>query len=271
MIKNFAQIEESMKGRTDAPTIVLAGASDDASIKALDEAKAKWGISYLAGDYSASEAVELIKAGKGSALMKGGIATGELLKAVVCKEKGIGLGTLMSHIAAFECPKYDRLLFVTDGGMVPAPELEQKAAILKNALYFLHGLAYEKPNVAALAAAEAVNPKQVDTTDAAALAERAAAGEFGSCVVEGPISFDLAISEESAALKGYASQISGKTDLMLAPNIATGNVLGKALIYMGGALMAGCILGAKVPIILTSRGASTEEKMLSMALALSVK
>ncbi|MCL2168586.1 MAG: phosphate acyltransferase [Defluviitaleaceae bacterium] len=271
MIKNFAQLENNMNGRSDAPTIVLAGAADDHSIKALEEARAKWGIQYLAGDYSAQDAVNLVKEGKGSALMKGGINTGDLLKAVVDKTDGIGLGTLMSHIAAFECEKYHKLLFVTDGGMVPAPDLEQKALILKNALGFMHSLGYEKPFVAALAAAEAVNPKLPETTDAAELAARGAAGEFGSCIIEGPISFDLAISRESATLKGFESQISGETDLMLTPNIATGNVLGKSLIYMGGATMAGCVLGATVPIILTSRGATTHEKLLSMALALSVK
>ena len=271
MIKNFAYLEESMKNNQSKPTIVLAGTVDEHSLEALKGAKDLWGINYLADNFSAQEAVDLIKEGKGNALMKGGINTGDLLKAVVNKETGIGLGTLMSHIGVFECPAYDRLLFITDGGMVPTPDLEQKSYILKNALHFMHGLGYERPNAALIAAAEAVNPKLTDTTDADTLAKRAMGGEFGACIAEGPISFDLAISAESARLKGFDSQICGKTDLMVVPNMVTGNVLGKSLMYMGGAIMAGCILGAKVPIVLTSRGATTQEKMLSMALALSVK
>jgi phosphate butyryltransferase len=271
VIENFAQVEANMAAHGGKATIVLAGAADEFSMAALKEARAKWGVEFLAENYSAKEAVSLIKQGQGDVLMKGGIATGELLKAVVDKDDGIGTGGLMSHLAAFECPSYHKLLFVTDGGMVPNPDLEQKALILRNALEFLRGLGYEMPKVAALAAAEAVNPKIPETGDAFTLSQRAENGEFGPCILEGPISFDLAISAESAALKGFVSQISGQTDLMLAPNIAAGNILGKSLIYMGGAVMAGCVLGAKVPIILTSRGATIQEKLLSMALTLTAK
>jgi phosphate butyryltransferase len=203
--------------------------------------------------------------------MKGGISTGVLLKAVLDKEKGIGLGGLMSHMAVFESPHYHKLLFVTDGGMVPAPNLEKKVLILKNALDFLRKLGYEKPKVAALCASEAVSDKMPETIEAAELAKLANTGHFGPCILEGPISFDLAVCAESARLKGYTGQISGDTDLFLTPDIVSGNILGKSLIYMGGATMAGCILGAKVPIILTSRGATAEEKMLSMALTLSIE
>ncbi|MDR2167916.1 MAG: phosphate butyryltransferase [Clostridiales bacterium] len=271
MIKNFAEVEGKLAAGAGARKVVLAGEADGHSMAALEEARAKWGIEFLAGDLSAAEAVSLIKEGRGDVLMKGGIATGDLLKAVVNRENGIGLGGLMSHIAAFECPNYHKLLFITDGGMVPNPDLEQKAQILTNALRFMRSLGYNNPKVAALAAAESVNPKMPETAEAAELMRRAAAGEFGACTLEGPISFDLAISPESAALKGYESQISGKTDLMLTPNIAAGNILGKTLIYLANSTMAGCILGAKVPIILTSRGATTQEKLLSLALALTAK
>ncbi|MCL2575078.1 MAG: phosphate acyltransferase [Defluviitaleaceae bacterium] len=268
MIDNYAQLLDKMQGR-NAMTIVLAGI-DDGSVAALDEAKQLWGIDYIGTD-DAKRAVELIKQGKGNVLMKGSMPTGELLKAVVCKENGIGLGGLMSHIAAFECLKYHKLLFVTDGGMVTAPNLEQKTLILKNSLDFMRKLGYIQPKIAAICAAEAVSPKIPETVDAQELANRAKNGDFGDCILEGPISFDLAISKKSAEKKGFISQIAGEVDLCLAPNIATGNVLGKVLMYMADAKMAGCVLGAKVPIVLTSRGASSEEKMLSMALALAAK
>jgi len=270
MLKSFSELVVGTADCGQKPTIILAGVADGHSMEALQEARAKWGFDYLLCE-DATEAALLIKAGKGSALMKGGMATGALLKAVLNKENGIGPSGLMSHIAAFASPRYHKLLFVTDGGMVPAPDLNKKELILKNALVFLRGLGYKEPKVAALAAVETVSDKMPETLDAFELARKAALGYFGSCTLEGPISFDLAISAESAALKGFDSQIAGDADLFLTPDIASGNVLGKSLIYMGGAKMAGCILGAKVPIILTSRGASAEEKMLSMALALSVK
>ncbi|MCL2854403.1 MAG: phosphate acyltransferase [Defluviitaleaceae bacterium] len=270
MIKNFAQLETKMAGMTNKPTIVLAGAADELSLEALRLAEEKWGVGHILGG-TAAEAVELIKQGKGNILMKGGLSTGELLKAVVDKEKGIGLGGLMSHLGAFQTPNYHKLMFVTDGGMVPNPDLEQKANILKNALVFLRSVGYEQPKVAALCAVETISDKMQETVDAAKLAERAKTGEFGECILEGPIAFDLAVSKKSAQLKGFASEITGETDLFIAPNIASGNILGKTLIYMGQAVMAGCVLGAKVPIVLVSRGATAEEKMASMALALAVE
>ena len=270
MIKDFVQLERKMAEMETPPTIVLAGKPDQPSVEALCMAEERWGVQHILGG-TAQESVDLIKQGRGSVLMKGGIATGDLLKAVVCKENGIGLGGLMSHIAALECQKYHKLMFVTDGGMVPTPDLDQKVEILKNSLGFLRKLGYLMPKVAALTAVETISPRMSETTDAQALAERAKEGEFGPCILEGPIAFDLAVSAKSARLKGFDSQISGDTDLFIAPNIASGNILGKALIYMGGATMAGCVLGATVPIVLVSRGATAEEKMLSMALALSAQ
>jgi phosphate butyryltransferase len=276
MLKSF----DSLAFCGDAvPTIVLAGAADEHSMEALDEARSKWGFDYLLCEdaYEAvAKAASLIEQGRGSALMKGGISTGTLLKAVLDKERGIGRGGLMSHMAVFESPHYHKLMFVTDGGMVPSPDLAKKSLILKNALDFLRGLGYrgadyDGPKVAALCASETVSDKMPETVDAFELARLAALGDFGPCILEGPISFDLAVCAESARLKGFDSLIAGDTDLFLMPDISSGNILGKALIYMGGSVMAGCVLGAKVPVILTSRGASAQEKMLSMALALAVK
>jgi len=269
MIKDFSQLLGRIEVQTEPMTIILAGA-DDSSIAALEDAKGLWGINYIATN-DAKEAVAHIKQGRGNVLMKGSMPTGELLKAVVDKQEGIGKGGLMTHIAAFACSAYHKLIFITDGGMVAAPNLHQKEEILKNALDFMGKLGYVQPKVAAICAAEAVNPKIVETADAAELTSRAANGDFGDIIFEGPISFDLAVSKSSAAKKGFESRIAGETDLLLMPNITSGNALGKCLVYMAGGKMAGCVLGAAVPIVLTTRGATIEEKILSLALALSAK
>jgi len=213
-------------------------------------------------------AVDLIGAGRGDALMKGILETGTLLKAVLKKEAGVrGSGTL-SHMALLESPGYHKLVGITDGGMIPGPTLEQKIDIVKNAVVYFKNLGYEKPKVAALCASETVSPKIQETVEAAALQEMCSRGELGDCILEGPISFDLAVSKESASIKGFHSEISGETDILHVPNITVGNVLVKGLIYWAGAKMAGTILGAKVPIVLASRGASAEEKLLSIMISL---
>ena len=216
---------------------------------------------------SAKVAVSLIKDGTGDALMKGLVDTGTLLKAALDKNKGIrGSGTL-SHLAILETPGYHKLLGITDGGMIPTPTFEQKIDIVENAAAFYRALGYKTPNIAALCASETVNPKIPETLEAAELQKMCAIGELGDCLLEGPLSFDLAISRESADIKGFQSKISGETDILLVPDFTVGNVLAKGLIYCAGAVMAGIILGAKTPIILTSRGASTKEKLLSILLS----
>jgi len=215
----------------------------------------------------AYKSVELIRKGVGDALMKGIIDTGTLLKAVLDKESGIrGSGTL-SHLAIVETPAYHKLVGITDGGMIPNPTLTQKADIVRNASAYFHAIGYELPKVAALCASESVSPKIQETVDAASLQDMCKTGELGTCLLEGPLSFDIAVSRESASIKGFSSVVSGDVDIMLIPNITVGNVLVKGLVYWAGAKMAGCILGAKVPIILTSRGASAEEKLLSILLS----
>jgi phosphate butyryltransferase len=173
----------------------------------------------------------------------------------------------MSHVAFFEIPAYHKLLGATDGGMIPYPTLEQKVSIIKNAVGLFKTLGYEGPKIAVLAASETVNERMPETGDAKALKESCEKGELGDCFVEGPISLDLTLSKESAAIKGYTSPVTGEADILVVPNIACGNILGKSLVYMGHAKMAGCIVGAKVPIVLTSRGASAEEKHLSILLS----
>lgn len=212
----------------------------------------------------ADTAVSLIRNGHGAMLIKGMLQTGVLLKAVVQKETGIRASQVMSHVAVLDVPRYHKLLFDTDGGMVIAPDLEQKRHILKNAVEFCRFLGYDRPKAAVLCAVEVVNPHMPETMDAAALKEEGTRGDFGPCLVEGPISLDLATDLEAASLKDYHSPVAGDADILLCPTIAVGNVLGKALYGLAGGQMAGVVLGATVPITINSRGATPEEKYSSI-------
>ena len=214
----------------------------------------------------AARSVALIREGKGDILIKGMLQTGTLLKAVVHRETGIRASQVMSHVAILDVPRYHKLLFITDGGMVVAPNLEQNGHILKNAVDFCRFLGYERPKAAALCAVETVNPAMPETGDALSLKEAGERGEFGPCIVEGPISLDLATDREAALVKGYHSPVAGDADILLVPAIAVGNVLGKALYGLAGGQMAGVVLGAAVPITINSRGATPEEKYYSILL-----
>ena len=295
MLKDFNALRDIL-GNNAKKTIAVAAAQDEHTLEAVFDAAKEFGVDYILtgnkneilavcakleqtideskiidteGDEEAAKAaVSLIRDKKSDILMKGKLQTATLLKAVLNKEWGIRAGSVMSHMAVLECPKHDRLLFMSDGGMIPYPDLEQKRGILENGVSFMRSLGYEKPNVAALAAVETVSDKMPETVDAAELTKLNATGEISGCIVEGPLSFDLAISSEAAEIKGIKGQVSGKTDMLLMPNISTGNIMSKALLYLGGAKMAGCVLGAKVPIVLVSRGATAEEKRLSILLCL---
>ena len=175
-------------------------------------------------------------------LIKGMLQTGTLLKAVVNKERGIRASEVMSHVAILDVPSYHKLLYVTDGGMVVAPDLEQKRHILRNAVDFCRFLGYDRPKVAALCAVETVNPAMPETADAAVLKEEGERGDFGPCLVEGPIALDLATDPEAAQVKGYHSPVAGDADILLAPSIAAGNLLGKSLYGLAGGEMAGVVI-----------------------------
>ena len=219
----------------------------------------------------AAKSVDLIRAGEGSMLIKGMLPTGTLLKAVVHRETGIRASQVMSHVAILDVPGYHKLLYVTDGGMVVAPDLEQKRHILRNALDFCRFLGYDRPKAAVLCAVETVNPAMPETADGAALKAEGERGEFGPCLVEGPISLDLATDGEAARVKGYRSPVAGDADILLAPSIAAGNLLGKSLYGLAGGEMAGVVLGAKVPITVNSRGATAEEKYWSILICAAMK
>lgn len=291
MLSNFAQLREKV-GAAAPKTVAVACAHDphtlEAVLRAADEGILRYVlIGHKAGilligkelghtisgaavieaatdEEAARIAVELVRKGQADFLQKGLMQTSVILKAVVNKETGIGQGRPMSHTALLEIPGYHKLLGVTDGGMIPSPDLETKKAIVRNAVDMFHQLGYEKPLVSAVCAAETVSPKIVETVDAAALKAAALAGELGSCYVEGPISLDLATNRESARIKGYESPVSGETDIMLVPNITAGNIMVKALIEFARTKMVGVVTGAKCPIALNSRSASFEEKYNSL-------
>ena len=216
---------------------------------------------------AAREAVRLIHAQEADIIMKGRIETATLMKVIVDKTSNLRTGRIMSHLAFFEVPAYHKLLAVTDVAINIRPDLAQKRQLIENAVPVLARMGIARPKVAALAAAEEVNPKIADSLDALELKKMNLAGEITGCVIEGPISYDLAISREAARIKRYASPVAGDADLLVVPDLTAGNLLAKALVYSGGAKMAGFVVGAKVPIILTSRSATTEDKYLSTVLA----
>ena len=216
---------------------------------------------------AAARAVALVREGRASFLLKGGLDTSVLLRAVVDKERGLSRGRLMSHFTIFQIPGYHKLLAPVDGGMVTYPTLEQKKQIIENTVEMFHALGYDRPKVGVLACVEKINPKMPETVEADALKQMNLRGEIGGCIVEGPISYDCAVSKEIADYKGFESPCAGDCDILLAPNIHAGNIMGKMLTVTCGAKMAGFIVGAACPIAMTSRGSSAEEKFDSIVLA----
>lgn len=293
--RNWDEVIKNVKTLPRAQRVVVAAAQDEHSLEAVrDVVKDGLVTPVLVGDKSAIQAiaaklglpldtavihdepdvekaaklsVSLIRDGQGDFLMKGILETSQLLKAVVNKEEGLGLGKLMSHVAYLEVPRYHKMLITTDGGMVIYPTLEQKKEIIEHAVSMLLALGYDRPIVGVMAGVEKVNPKMLETVDAAALKEMNQKGEIANCFVEGPISMDLALVKEKAEIKKYDSPAAGEVDVLVAPNLCTGNCVSKAMVEMGGARMAGLIMGAKVPIVVTSRASSAEEKYLSLVLA----
>ncbi|RXY98609.1 phosphate butyryltransferase [Fictibacillus sp. S7] len=218
-------------------------------------------------DQAALEAVRRVSSGQADILMKGMIPTSDLLKAVLHKEAGLRTGKILSHVAAFEVPGYDRLIFVTDSGMNINPDLQQKAQIIENAALIAKGIGVVMPKVAVLAAVETINPSMQATLDASALTVMNKRGQISYCIVEGPFALDNAISPEAAEHKGITGEVAGKADILLVPAIETGNALYKSLIYFSGAKVGAVIAGARAPIVLTSRADSAESKLFSIALA----
>lgn len=220
---------------------------------------------------SSAEAAELsvkaVRNGEADVLMKGNIPTANILKAVLNKEWGLRKGSALSHVAAFEVPNYDRLIFVTDAAMNIAPDVTQKAAIIQNTVEVAQAIGIDLPKVAPIAAVEVVNPAMQATIDAAMLTQMNRRGQIKNCVVDGPLALDNAVSQIAAEHKGIVSDVTGKADILLVPTIEAGNVLYKSLVYFADAKVGAMIAGAKAPIVLTSRADSAETKVYSLALA----
>lgn len=212
-------------------------------------------------------ATELVSSGKAHVLMKGLIDTGVIMKQVLDSEIGLRTGNVISHVAVFDVPTYHKIFLVTDAAMNIAPDLQQKKEILENAVVLAKALDIDCPKVAVIAAKEKVSPKMEATVHAKELADMNKRGEITGCLVDGPLALDNAVSKESAILKGIHSEVAGDADILLAPTIEAGNVLYKALTFLGNAKSAGLIIGTKAPIVLTSRADNEEAKLNSIALA----
>ncbi|UJL48255.1 phosphate butyryltransferase [Virgibacillus sp. NKC19-16] len=201
-------------------------------------------------------------------LMKGNLSTNEILKAVLNKEYGLRTGNVLSHVALFEIPNQDRLLFLTDAAMNITPSLQEKVEIINNAVQVAHGVGLEEPKVAALAPVEVINQAMPSTVDAAVLTQMNNRGQIKDCLIDGPLAFDNAVSLEAASHKNIHSDVGGTADILMVPTIEVGNALYKSFIYFANATVAAIISGAKAPIILTSRADSAESKIHSLTLAL---
>lgn len=217
---------------------------------------------------AAIAAVKSVHLNEANVLMKGHIPTALILKAVLNPDFGLRTGSVLSHVAAFEINGFERLIFVTDAAMNIAPDLAQKAQIVQNAVKVAHSVGIKNPIVAPLAAVETVNPSMQSTLDAAALVAMNVRGQIKGCVVDGPVALDNAISVEAAHHKGLTGQHAGQADILLVPNIEAGNILYKSLVYFARAKVGAVIVGAKAPIVLTSRSDSAESKLNSLALAI---
>ncbi len=215
------------------------------------------------------KAVKLIRDGKAEIIMKGLVGTADFLRAVLHKEEGLRKGELLSHVGFFDPPAYHKVIALTDAAQNVAPTLSEKIGIINNTVDLFHHLGITNPKIAALAAVEVVNPKMEATTDAAILTQMNNRKQIKGCVIDGPLAFDNAVSKEAAHHKGIHSEVAGDADMLFVPNIEVGNVLYKAFTYFGGASVAAIILGAAVPIVLTSRADSDRSKLLSIALAAS--
>lgn len=219
---------------------------------------------------AAAKAVALVREGRAEVLMKGSLHTDELLGAVVARETGLRTGRRISHAFIMDVPTYHKVLIVTDAAINIAPTFEDKADICQNAIDLAISLGRSKPKVAILAAVETVTSKMPATIDAAALCKMADRGQITGGLLDGPLAFDNAISKNAARTKGILSEVAGDPDILLAPDLEAGNILAKQLSYLANADSAGLVLGARVPIILTSRADSVRARIASCAVAVMV-
>lgn len=295
MLKNRQELKQLLQSRQRIQKLAVAAAHDEHTLQAVVQAvKERLVEPILIGDPEriqsiwtaiagglplptvvaasddeacAKHAVAMAREKQVDCIMKGKLETGTMMRAVVNRESGIRDSKVMSLIAVMDSPYYHKLFAVTDVGLLTYPTLEQKVGVIENAVELFHRLGVETPKVAVLAAVEKENPKMPETVDAARLKEMGAQGEISGCIVEGPISYDLCMDAEAAKVKGYQSPVAGDPDILVVPDIVAGNLLSKSLTCSGGAHTCGTVWGAKVPIILTSRSAPTEDKYMSIILS----
>jgi len=292
MLRSIDEIIEMVKGKKKI--ISIAGAEDKEAIKAVYEAKelgvsailfgkkeiveknlSELGVEYpiidCRNDEEASRlAVKYVVEGKCHIVMKGLVKTSTLLKAVLDKECGLRTERLLSHVTLVEVPGMNRLVFITDGGMVIRPTLEQKVQIIENAVSIATKLGYEMPKVGILAAVETVNPDMPETLEAAMLAKMNERGQIKGCKVDGPLGIDNALSVYAAEVKGIKGEVAGHADILVVPDIHSGNFLGKSAVYFANGRIAGIIAGAKAPVIVISRADASDSKFASIALAMAL-
>ena len=266
-------VVEAVKLAIDAGIAEATLVGDEKKIRELaEQAGVSLGkddvVNEPAPERAAMRAAELVSSGKADVMMKGHIHTDDFLRAVLDKEIGLRTGARMSHIFACEMPAYDRLIMVTDSAMNIAPDLEAKAEIILNADYFCDVIGLPDPRVACLGAVEVLNPAMSATVDATCLAKMAERNQFAPhCIVDGPFGFDNAMSAVAAKHKRIEGPVAGAADVLLVPDIEAGNILVKSFVYAAGAKVAGVVIGASAPVVVTSRADSPESKFYSIAAA----
>ena len=294
MIQSFEQIKEELKKYPQKRRIGVVAAQDEHTLDAVllaasdglvepvllgvkEEIKAVAAqlgqsvdgmeiIDIASPEDCAKEAAQLVRQDRLDCVMKGKIETGTLMKVLVNRDYGIRRSDTMSLVAFIESPYYHKLFAITDSALLTYPTLEQKRDAINNAVGAFHKLGQPEPRVGVLAAIEKVNPKMPESVEAGQLKEMWQTGEIPGCIVEGPISYDLAMDPESARIKGFDSPVAGDADILVVPDLVSGNTLTKSLLFTGGAKGAGAIVGAMVPLVLTSRATSMEDKYISILL-----
>ena len=287
-MKSFDELKQRLAGHEVKRVVAVVASHDEHTLEAVvrakkenlveplligDEEKTKGILTSLGEDFAsyriinepdgssaAQIAADLAREGKVDCIMKGHLETGVLMKVMVNKEHGIRKGSTMSLLAIMESPYYDKLFGITDVGLLTYPDKDQKEAALINAVDAFHRLGVSKPKVAIICAVEKVNPKMPETVDADAIKK----DDIQGCIVEGPISYDLAMDKNSAAIKGYESPVAGDADILVVPDIVSGNIAAKTITCVGGGRTGGTVLGGIVPVLLVSRSASSEDKYLSI-------
>lgn len=295
MFKQLSELTQSLKEKNICKKLALAVSQDVYSLGAIDRACReglitpvfigaeketrsiiqKNGFDFTDAafvniedrDAAVAEAIRFVSSGKADILMKGHVSTHDLLVGVLNKEWGLRTGRLLSHFALFEVATYHKLIAITDVAMNIAPDLQDKISIINNSVQYLHKIGVPNPKVAVLGAIEMVNENMQATLDAALLSKMNQREQIKGCVIDGPLAFDNAVSIESAHYKGIKSEVAGDTDLLLMPDIEVGNVLYKSLVIFAKAQVASVVLGAKAPIVLSSRSDSEDSKYYSILLA----